>query len=81
VDPDRVQEPVQLTDLVAVTLMAGELGMEVGEVALQQVPVDVAEGVDTCPVAEEREPGQGAKSTGERFPAPGRCPTATAPTS
>ena len=57
-DPHRVQERVQLRDEVAVTLMVGQLGMEIGEVALQQVSVDVRQLVNTCPVAEGSEPGQ-----------------------
>ena len=37
---DRVQERVELTDVVAVALPAGQLGVQVGEVALQHHPVD-----------------------------------------
>ena len=38
---DRVQERVQLSDVVAVALPPGQLGVQVGQVALQHDPVDV----------------------------------------
>jgi hypothetical protein len=77
---DRVQERVELSDLVAVALAAGELGVQVGQVALQQDPVDVGERADTDALAEQREPGQGPQpAAGGLQPEPGPEPPAQPP--
>jgi len=65
---DRVQERVELSDLVAVALAASELGVQVGQVALQQDPVEVGERADTDALAEQRESGQGALMTLAEIP-------------
>ena len=77
---DRVQERVELPDLVAVALPAGELGVQVGQVALQHDPVDVGERGDTDALAEQREPGQGRAARGGRPPARVRPRAASAAT-
>ena len=58
VDPNRVQERVQLADMVAMPLTARHLGVEICEVTLQQVSIDIRQLVDTGPIAECRESGQ-----------------------
>ena len=77
---DRVQERVQLPDLVAVALPPGQLGVQVGQVALQHGPVDAGERGDADALAEQREPGQGAQpAAGGLQPEPGAEPPAQPP--
>jgi hypothetical protein len=77
---DRVQERVELPDLVAVALAAGELGVQVGQVALQHRPVNLGERADADACAEQREPGQGAQPPSGRFqPESGPEPPAQPP--
>ena len=62
-----VQERVELPDLVAVALPAGQLGVQVGQVALQHLPGrGRPERSTPMRVEEDREPGQGAQpATGD----------------
>ena len=77
---DRVQERVELPDLVAVALAAGELGVQVGQVALQHDPVHLGERADADALAEHREPGQGAQpAAGGLQSEPGAEPPAQPP--
>jgi len=55
---DRVQEHVELSDVVTVALAPGQLGVQVSEVAFDHRPIDLGEHGDVDVLAEHREPGQ-----------------------
>jgi hypothetical protein len=55
-----VQERVELPDVVAVALAAGQLGVQVGQVALEHRPVELGQRGDADAVEEAGEAGQGA---------------------
>ena len=59
---------------------AGQLGVQVGQVAFQHDPVDVGERGDADAVAEPGEPGQGDAVRGGRPRTRARCPAASAAT-
>ena len=59
--PDRVQEAVELADALGVDVAAGQLGVQVGQVAFQQFPVDLGEPGDV-----HRRRGEERAETGDR---------------
>jgi hypothetical protein len=54
---DGAQKRVQLGDVVVVALPSTPLGLQIGQIALQNHPVDVTETLDSDSLAEGREAG------------------------
>ncbi len=55
---NRVQERIELSDVVAMALPASPLGVQVSQVAFEHGSVEVGQGGDSDVVKEGREAGQ-----------------------